>query len=123
MGIRANCGPQNCDANISCTAQIAHIAVEVVDGGGAAVPLDYVAVTRIRDNKMVIENKIESQDSDGFYKLFSDNEQNETVWCGEDFEFKGYRSNRLIAKRLFKIGFNCCHVKLLEGNLKVVISK
>lgn len=117
----AGCGPQQCDANTACTAIIQHLFVDIADEEGAGVPLDYISVTRIKGNKTVIQRSIEARYQTGSYPLFSDNEKKETSWCGEDFEFKGYNNSRLMAKRIFKIGFDCCHVKVLEGDTKIVV--
>ncbi|MCH5685839.1 hypothetical protein LWM68_17250 [Niabella sp. W65] len=84
----AGCGPQQCDANIACTAIIQHLFVDIADEEGAGVPLDYISVTRIKGNKTVIQRSIEARYQTGSYLLFSDNEKRKLPGVGKNLNLK-----------------------------------
>lgn len=110
-----------CEKNLMCTYEFRSIVVEVSDRPGNDVELDSFAVVRKIDNKVIVINQQTIIPKTGRYVLFSDSYMNETSKCGEDFEFKGYKNDKLIAAREFKIAHNCCHIYLVSGDTKIVV--
>lgn len=110
-----------CEKHLKCTYEFRSIVVAVSDQSGNGVALDNFVVVRKRDNKTVVVNQQVTTPRDGRYVLFSDSNMDETTRCGEDFDFKGYKSNQLIASRTFNIAHNCCHIHLVSGNTKIVV--
>ncbi|MGC4232669.1 MAG: hypothetical protein QM594_06775 [Niabella sp.] len=110
-----------CEKNLMCTYEFRSIAVEVSDRSGNDVELDSFAVVRKIDHKAIVVNQQPIIPKAGRYVLFSDLNMNETSKCGEDFEFRGYKDEQLIASRTFNIAHNCCHIYLVSGNTKIVV--
>ena len=57
----------------------------------------------------------------GMYPILTDGDMDQTNKNGADFEFTGLKDGKVSVKQTFKIGHDCCHVKLLSGNTVIVV--
>lgn len=122
-----DCGA-GCRPNRVCTNDFRSLIVQVVDRSGTGIELDSFKVIRKRDEKVILDNLKWQQPAGvsympGFYLVCSDSYMKETSVCGDDFVFKGYLDNKTVANRTYKIAHDCCHIRLVSGNVKIVIDK
>lgn len=122
-GVGDRCG-KKCFIQLACSKEFRMLSVQVVDRQGAATELDSFVVVSKRDSKIIITNKPDRMWDTGStnrYLLFSDSEKSETSRCGNQFEFRGYVKNKLVASNDYTIAHDCCHINLVSGDTKIVI--
>ncbi len=100
-----------------CTENYWHIYVSVVHSDGTPVELTDWSVIRVIDSKNMTPL------TDGFppYMLVSD--RNKESLFGKDVEvqFQGKVNEKIVVQRNYVIGSDCCHVRLVSGDLKIVL--
>ncbi|MCH5685840.1 hypothetical protein LWM68_17255 [Niabella sp. W65] len=126
-GVGDDC-ESGCKPNRVCTEEFRSLMVQVVNSSHAGVELDSFKVVRVRDNKMIVDNVQWQQPAGvsyqpGVYLVYSDAYMDKTSVCGEDFEFRGYLKDKVVANKTYTIAHDCCHINLVSGDIKIVIEQ
>ncbi len=115
---------EECPTDRACYEVFMSLNLEVKDT--KAQP---VAFTEYYTTKVVTGQKISYQETNadparrklGMYPILNDGDMDQTNLQGEDFEFTGIKDGKVLVKKTFKIGHDCCHVKLLSGETVIVV--
>ena len=105
---------------IICTDEYVMIMVSIKDSDGNFIkPDEYYRAGR---NRRYGNNAwpIIFEESEGSIIIFTDSEQGHTGRKGVWFNLTAYKDELLIADEDYLIGFDGCHVALLEGNTELV---
>lgn len=118
--------PCSCSRSGNCTAIYSSVVVEIKNQKGNPVGLDDYYTTKLSTGEKI---NLKSAEFDslrgtlGEYPILADGQKEMTEKCGTDFEFTGIKNGNEIVKRAYKIGHDCCHVKILEGDPNIIISE
>lgn len=115
---------EECSAVQVCTEVYMSLILEVKDSQGQPV-----AFTEYYTTKLTTGQKISYQETNadparrklGMYPILTDGDMDQTSLQGADFEFTGIKDGKVLVKKTFKIGHDCCHVKLLSGETMIVV--
>jgi len=111
-----------CDSTIFCTMELKSLFLDVKDPNGQVVVLDKVVSTRSNGEEFSFKREpFIGMETSGRYAFWSDNQFESTNKTGENIVVKGIRNNQEIFRRNFKVGHDCCHVLLIEGNTNATI--
>jgi len=119
-------GPDGCPINIACTDVYVAVAVNIKNQHGNPYVLDEYYTTKLATGEKL---PIQGNGSDpagiksGAYLVFRDTQLRFTSRQGEDFEFTGKKNGAVVVQKTFKIGHDCCHVKLLSGDPDIVVTE
>jgi len=113
--------------DIACTEIFVTINVTVKDASGVVIPLDDFKVLNVSTNEDLTRelsaSSFEMASQNGIYPLFGDEYaarfQNESL----DIIFIGFIEGEEIVNAKFKVGADCCHVQLMEGDTDIVIGQ
>ncbi|MCX2679862.1 hypothetical protein OOZ15_07940 [Galbibacter sp. EGI 63066] len=113
-------------SGLACTEQFVTITVSVKDPVGDPVALDSFAVTTIDSGKDITrevnDSEFEMMKASGTYPLFGDEHRKTYEKTTVEVNFKGFdESDQEIVSAYFKVGADCCHVYLAEGETDIVI--
>lgn len=125
----ATCQKQNvnqssanpCDPDIMCTMDFRVINLKVMDSDSQMVALDSF-YTSFKDFDVNIEADL-FENNEGIYPVITDGQLDKLSFEGEKVTFIGIKDGKKVVKHQLKIGKDCCHVVLMEGNERVIISQ
>ncbi|PTB90512.1 hypothetical protein C9994_17285, partial [Marivirga lumbricoides] len=109
-----------CDPDIMCTMDFRVINLKVMDEDSQAVVLDSF-YTSLNGSEIKIEANL-FENNEGVYPVATDGQMNQLSFEGDKATFIGIKNGKKVVKHQLKIGKDCCHVVLMEGDEKVVIS-
>ncbi|MCF2446235.1 hypothetical protein L0657_19920 [Dyadobacter sp. CY345] len=118
--------PCNCTTAVNCTENYITLVLTVTNTSGQPVDLDDYYTTKISTGEKINLKNAEFDSlrgTMGEYPILADGQKDMTEKCGTDFEFTGIKNGNEIVKRTYKIGHDCCHVKILEGDPNIIISE
>lgn len=106
---------------ISCTDEFVMITVSINDADGNFIkPDEYYTVQEETGDTVMTHDQLFFEESEGSVIIFTDSEQGHTGRKGVWFNLTAYKDGLLIAEEDYLIGFDGCHVALLEGNTELV---
>ncbi len=108
-----------CDPGMMCTMEFRVLHLNVVDNDGTPVELDEY-YTEFEDFRYTTERN-EFQKKEGFYPVSDDGSMNKLSFTGEFGKFVGLKNGEKVVEQTLKIGKDCCHVLLMEGDKKLVV--
>jgi hypothetical protein len=113
-----HCG---CDPQIICTMEVVSLNLSVTDQNGQPVILDKIVTGRSNGQIFEFPQREWNQNSNQ-YTFWSDGQRKVTQKMGESILVKGFRDGNQIFSQTFKVGHDCCHVLLKEGNREIVVN-
>jgi hypothetical protein len=122
VSLSLSCKKEEDCADIYCTLQFIVYTVEVKDVNNKPVALDRYSVTNLNTGSELTSNQYltEYEDKDlGEYPLAADGlaEFNEII----NLQFKGFIDSVEVVNAQYSITQDCCHIKLLSGNLQLKV--
>lgn len=111
---------KDCPKDIICTMDYRTITVTIKDKNGQSITLDKYTSDLKGTAKSLIRNNATESISDS-YIIAADNAMNIVGKNGKEVEFIGYKNGKEVVRRTFKIGHDCCHIKLLEGETEIIV--
>ena len=112
----------HCDSTLMCTMEFKSLIMDVKDQNGQVLVLDKVVSTRSNGEEFSFKREpFIGMETSGRYAFWSDGQFKITKKTGEYILVKGIRNNQEIFQRNFKVGHDCCHVLLIEGNTNATI--
>ena len=118
--------PCSCSKDINCTLSYNSVGVIIKNSSVQPIGLDdYYTIKLSTGEKMNLKSaEFDSlRGTVGKYPILADGQKDMTEKCGTDFEFTGIKNGNKIVKRTYKIGHDCCHVKILGGDPNIIISE
>ncbi|HET8860373.1 hypothetical protein [Marivirga sp.] len=109
-----------CDPDIMCTMEFKIIDLEIVDSEGKAVLLDEFYI-EIEGEKIDIPDDV-YETKDGFYPVATDGQMEILSFDGNEVVFFGAINGANVVEHKMIIGKDCCHIQLVEGDQKLIIS-
>ena len=111
--------------DIASTEIFVTLTITVKNTSGGVIPLDNFNVINVSNNEDLTRelsaSGLEMARQNGTYALFGDEHssrfQNESL----DVIFKGFIEGEEVVNAKFKVGADCCHVKLVEGETDIVL--
>ena len=117
-------GSVNCE-NIGCTEQFVTLTVTVKDPSGVVIPLDAfeVIITKTGEDitREVSGQEFETFRQNGTYPLFGDEFAERYKNKTELINFKGFIEDQEVVNSSYKVGADCCHVLLIDGDPNIVV--
>jgi len=116
--------PCVCYGETECTDIYKSITIELKNQNNQPIRLDqYYTVSVATGEKFSFQHPEADSigRSLGKYIIFADKFIQSTEKCGKDFEFTGLRNGVEIVRKTFKIGHDCCHVRIVTGNPEIII--
>lgn len=116
--------PCICYDEVNCTAVYSSVVAVIKNQNGQPLGLDDYYTTKISTGEKI---NLKSAEFDslrsivGKYPILADGQKKLTEKCGTDFEFTGIKNGREIIKKTYNIGHDCCHVKILSGDINIII--
>jgi hypothetical protein len=114
--------------NPVCTKEIRYVAIQVRGSYNVPVALDSFVSVLVSQNKVLIRSSsfqdvgLTNMRGEGEYVIASDNNiVNETPASGSDIRFTGYKNGEKVAEKIFRVGHDCCHVKMISTDTTIVI--
>jgi len=116
--------PCSCPEQLLCTEEYRSIPVEITDEAGLPYVLDEFYTTQLSDGQKITVTKPDPVAYTlGLYLVLEDRNLDIVDKCGEEFKFTGLKNGVEVISKTFTIKNNCCHIELMKGETKVVISK
>lgn len=108
-----------CLDNLVCTEELRYISVEVKDNLGNPVTLDS-AYTIHKESGFVFRNEeFLGLFEEGNYIIWSDLEMDRLDKKGSELTFEGWKENQKLISESYKVGHDCCHITLIDGNTQL----
>ncbi len=111
--------------NIGCTEQFVTLMVNVRDASGVVISLDAfeVVITETGENitREVSDQEFEDFRQNGTYPLFGDELVERYRNKTEVIHFRGFIEDKEVVNSSYKVGADCCHVLLINGDLNITI--
>jgi hypothetical protein len=107
-----------------CTEIYKSIGLTIKDKDGKPYPLDTFVTTKLSTGEIVPISSVFNNDrilQTGVYPVFEDGNMPLTNREGQEFEFTGSRDGKVVIRKTFTIGHDCCHIELRKGETSVVI--
>jgi hypothetical protein len=119
-----NNGAIDCE-NIGCTEIFVTLMVNIKDASGVVIPLDAfeVIITSTSENitREVSDQEFEDFRQNGTYPLFGDEFAERYRNKTEVIIFRGFVEDKEVVNNSYKVGADCCHVLLIDGDLNITI--
>ncbi len=110
---------------IGCTEQFVTLTVNVRDASGVVIPLDAfeVIITATGEDitREVSGQEFENFRQNGTYPLFGDEFAEKYRNKTEVISFKGFIEGKQVVNNSYKVGADCCHVLLIDGNPNITV--
>lgn len=114
-------------SNIICTQEYRTITVDVKDTKGNAVALDRFTVVVLPNETDITPDLSDSEmglmRKNGIYPLFSDKYSNAYRNKQLEINFSGYIGDKQVLDANYKVGADCCHVLLIDGETNLVVGE
>lgn len=126
----SNCKVSNVEdqpdcTNIACTMEYRTITVNVKDKDGGAVALDRFTVVVLPEETDITpdltDNEMGLMRKNGVYPLFSDRYSNTYQNKQIEINFKGYIDGKQVLDANYRVGADCCHVFMLDGETNLIV--
>lgn len=119
-------GLERSDCNeVVCTLQFVTLNVSVRDASSVVIPLDAfeVVITATGEDitREVSGQEFENFRQNGTYPLFGDEFAERYKNKTEVINFKGFIEGTEVVNSNYKVGADCCHVLLIDGNLNITV--
>ena len=119
--------PIECPADVVCTRMFAVISATLKYPGNGPVLLDSYQIIRTStgvDKTPAISTQEKNMyRTMGVYPITTDTYQKELANQEQEITFIGIKEGREIIRRQYTIGADCCHVKLLAGELEITLQQ
>ena len=109
-----------CDPYIMCTMEFRIINLEIRSDAGEAVILDEF-YSEINGDKIEIPDDV-YQSKDGFYPVATDRQMKVLDFEGNEIVFFGLIEGEIVVEHKMTIGKDCCHIQLIDGEEKIIVS-
>lgn len=107
-----------CNTPRACTYDLRSVSIEIKNTDGAPVILDDFYT--FLDSRKKFEYEYFSKEN-GIYPVLTDSEISHLDRNGTIVIFVGEKDGRNLLEHQMVIGHDCCHVKLIEGDVNIVI--
>lgn len=119
-------GIERGDCNeVVCTLQFVTLNVEITDASGVVIPLDAFEVTIKETGEDITREvsgpELEVMRQNGTYPLFSDEFADRYENQTELINFKGFIEGNEVVNSNYKVGADCCHVLLIDGDPNIIV--
>ncbi|WP_422082977.1 hypothetical protein [Ulvibacterium sp.] len=119
-------GLERSDCNeVVCTLQFVTLNVTVKDPSGVVIPLDAFEVTITKTGEDITREvsgqEFETFRRNGTYPLFGDEFAEQYKNKTELINFKGFIEDQEVVNSSYKVGADCCHVLLIDGDPNIVV--
>lgn len=116
---------EECSEPKACTYILVSIAMSLKDAEGNPVALDHYYSQNLRTGSIYDfrsnAETIALQRKDGNYPIISDAQITEVEGNGTPIKFVGKKNDKIVVNKTFRVGHDCCHVQLIEGETEIVI--
>ncbi|WP_296620687.1 hypothetical protein [Marivirga sp.] len=109
-----------CPPDVICTMEFKIIDLEIKNNEGEAIVLDEF-YSEIDGEKVEIPDDV-YQLKDGVYPVATDGQMKDLSFDGNEVIFFGLMDGKKVVEHKMTIGKDCCHIQLVEGEQKVIIS-
>lgn len=109
-----------CAPDVICTMEFKIVKLEIRNSAGEAIILDEF-YTEIDGEKIEIPDDV-YEFNEGTYPVATDAQMTKLDFEGKRVVFFGFIDEDLIVENEMIVGKDCCHIQLLEGKEKIVIS-
>ena len=113
---------QLCSDDIMCPTSIAYIEVLLSDQSGQPLILDSHYSKNMDTGEIYTWEAVEFPNWKGNYVILNDLYKHKLNRTGTSIEFTGILNGQEVVKEIFVIGYNCCSITLLEGDLKIMVN-
>ncbi len=108
-----------CDPDIMCTMDFRVVNLTIINGEGKPVMLDDF-YTEFEDFTFKTQRD-EYQIQEGLYPVVNDGDMYRLSFKGNSAVFIGIKDGKKILEHNLKVGKDCCHVVLMEGEEQIFI--
>ncbi len=108
-----------CDPDIMCTMDFRVVNLTIINGEGKPVILDDF-YTEFEDFTFKTQRD-DYQMQEGLYPVVNDGDMYRLSFKGNSAVFIGIKNGKKILSHRLKVGKDCCHVVLMEGEEEIVI--
>jgi len=119
--------PCFCSGTENCTDIFVSVGLTIKNQNGEPYILDSYSIKRVSTDENFDPSLGSRADSiarsNGAYGLASDKDIKHIQKCGEDFLFTGTKNGRKVVEKTYTIAHDCCHVKILKGEIDMVIAQ
>jgi hypothetical protein len=119
--------PVECPADVICTQMFAVVSVTLKYPDNRPVLLDSYQIiqpsTGADKTPAISAQEKEMYRNMGVYPITTDAYQKELVNQKQEVTFIGIKEGKEIISRKFTLGADCCHVKLIAGELEITVPK
>ena len=130
FSLAATCQDQNsdskdsnknpCSPDIICTMQFKIINLEIENGEGEPIVLDEF-YSKIDDKTIEIPYDVYEL-KEGLYPVVTDGQMAALEFEGTEIIFFGLINGETVVEHKMTIGKDCCHIELLDGDKKIILS-
>lgn len=115
-----------CTEPIGCTFELRTISITIKNQAGDPYKLDEYYIVKLATGKEIdtkYSADIALQQKFGSYPLLGDSHMKDTNKAGQEFIFTGKKKGKVVIRKSYLIGHNCCHIELKKGDTELVIAE